>query len=134
MAKYLDTTGLTYFWGKVKAYVAQYVTENVTDTTYGEATTSAAGLMSAADKAKLDGIATGADVTTVVQALTEGTAIATVNGTTLFAPTAGESPTYSEATQTTSGLMSAADKTKLDSLEATEAITTTEIDAIVSAA
>lgn len=35
------------------------------DTTYDEATTSAAGLMSAADKAKLNGIATGANKTTV---------------------------------------------------------------------
>lgn len=33
-----------------------------TDTTYGAATTSAAGLMSAADKTKLNGIATGAEV------------------------------------------------------------------------
>lgn len=38
-------------------------TFNVTDsnTVYGNATTSAAGLMSAADKAKLDGVATGAN-------------------------------------------------------------------------
>lgn len=35
------------------------------DTTYSAATTSAAGLMSAADKSKLDGIATGANKTTI---------------------------------------------------------------------
>lgn len=35
------------------------------DTTYSEATTSAAGLMSASDKTKLNGIATGANKTTV---------------------------------------------------------------------
>lgn len=35
-----------------------------TDTTYGEATTSVAGLMSSADKTKLDGIATGATANT----------------------------------------------------------------------
>lgn len=34
---------------------------SATDTTYGAATTSAAGLMSASDKTKLDGIATGAN-------------------------------------------------------------------------
>lgn len=36
-----------------------------TDTTYSEATTSAAGLMSAADKSKLNGVETGAQVNTV---------------------------------------------------------------------
>lgn len=40
-----------------------------TDTTYSAATQSAAGLMSAADKTKLDGIATGANKTTVDSAL-----------------------------------------------------------------
>lgn len=40
-----------------------------TNTTYSAATTSAAGLMSAADKTKLDGIATGANKTTVDSAL-----------------------------------------------------------------
>lgn len=40
-----------------------------TDTTYSNATTSAAGLMSATDKTKLDGIATGANKTTVDSAL-----------------------------------------------------------------
>ena len=39
------------------------------DTTYSAATTSAAGLMSAADKTKLDGIATGANKITVDSAL-----------------------------------------------------------------
>ena len=37
-------------------------TISATDTTYGEATTAKAGLMSAADKVKLDGLATGATV------------------------------------------------------------------------
>lgn len=41
-----------------------------TDTTYGPATTSAAGLMSAADKAKLDGIAEGAKTGTVTSIAT----------------------------------------------------------------
>ena len=38
------------------------ITIAATDTTYSEATTSAAGLMSASDKTKLNGIATGAEV------------------------------------------------------------------------
>lgn len=41
-----------------------------TDTTYGNATTSAAGLMSSSDKTKLNGIAAGANKTTVVDNLT----------------------------------------------------------------
>lgn len=41
------------------------LTISATDTTYSAATTSAPGLMSAADKAKLDGIETGAQVNTV---------------------------------------------------------------------
>lgn len=45
------------------------ITIAATDTTYGEATTSAAGLMSAADKTKLNGIATGANKITVDTAL-----------------------------------------------------------------
>lgn len=42
-----------------------------TDTTYGDATTSAHGLMTAADKAKLNGIATGANKTVVDNALSQ---------------------------------------------------------------
>jgi len=45
------------------------VTDSDTNTTYSEATTSAAGLMSAADKTKLNGIATGANKITVDTAL-----------------------------------------------------------------
>lgn len=45
------------------------VTDSDTNTTYSAATTSAAGLMSAADKTKLDGIATGANKITVDTAL-----------------------------------------------------------------
>ena len=45
------------------------VTITAKDTTYSAATTSTAGLMSASDKSKLDGIATGANKTTVDSAL-----------------------------------------------------------------
>lgn len=44
--------------------------QNDNDTTYSPATTSAAGLMSAADKAKLDGIASGANAYTLPAATT----------------------------------------------------------------
>ena len=92
-----------------------------TDTKYNNATAKVAGLMSAADKAKLDGI---------------NTMTGALNGTDgkaglVPAPSAGDqdkflkadgtwgTPTdtkYSEATTSKAGLMSAADKTKLDSL------------------
>ena len=82
------TNAITELWAKVKAKFAvkgdavKNITRNGTtftatkadgntftftqkDTTYSEATTSAAGLMSAADKTKLNGIATGAQVNSV---------------------------------------------------------------------
>ena len=40
-------------------------TISATDTTYVDATTSTSGLMSATDKTKLDGVATGAQVNTI---------------------------------------------------------------------
>ena len=106
------------------------------DTTYVDATTSASGLMSATDKTKLDGIATGAEV--------NQNAFATVsaNGTSVAANTttdtlkiaaganvtitgdddsntvtiAAKDTTYSNATTSTAGLMSSLDKTKLDGI------------------
>lgn len=45
----------------VSADTSGNITVSATDTTYSAATTSAAGLMSAADKTKLNGIATGAN-------------------------------------------------------------------------
>jgi len=103
------------------------------DTTYSAATSSAAGLMSASDKSKLDAIAAGATKVTVDSALsststnpvqnkvintalaskqatlTAGTNI-TISGTTISA----KDTTYNVATQTTDGLMSSEDKTMLD--------------------
>lgn len=56
---------------------------NPVGTTYSPATSSANGLMSAADKAKLDGIAAQADNVTFTRSLTSGTKIGTItiNGT-----------------------------------------------------
>ena len=48
--------------GTFTANASSNKTIAVTDTTYSDATTSASGLMSASDKTKLDGIATGAEV------------------------------------------------------------------------
>ena len=57
----------------------------------GNATASAAGLMSPADKSKLDGISSGADSVSFTQSLTSGTKIGTLTingtGTDLYCPT-----------------------------------------------
>ena len=62
-----------------------------TNTTYSEATTSAAGLQSANDKEKLDSVATGATKVAFSQTLTSGTKVGTItiNGQAipLYAPT-----------------------------------------------
>lgn len=99
------------------------------NTTYGAASTTSAGLMSAADKKKLDGVATGAnkyvhpsytahdnglykitvDATGHVSAVT---AVAKGDITALGIPSTNT--TYNDATQSTHGLMSTADKKKLD--------------------
>ena len=100
-----------------------------TNTTYSPATTTTNGLMSASDKTKLDGIATGAnnyvhpsytpktnglykitvDSTGHVSATT---AVTKTDITNLGVPS--ENTTYSTATQTVNGLMSSTDKKKLD--------------------
>lgn len=104
-----------------------------TNTTYSAATTSAAGLMSAADKSKLDGIATGANKYThpsytaknsglykiTVDATGHVSGVAAVaksDITALGIP--AQDTTYAAATTSASGLMSASDKSKLDGITA----------------
>ena len=103
------------------------------DTTYSAATTSAEGLMSAADKTKLDGVTAGANKYTHPRytARASGLYKVTVDGTGhVSAATAvtksditalgipESDTTYSAATTSAEGLMSAADKTKLDGVTA----------------
>ena len=90
------------------------------------ATQSAAGLMSAADKKKLDGVASGANAYSLP---TAGTTLGGVKTTSTVTNASGYTPapiiggvpyyrdtntTYGAATQSAAGLMSAADKKKLD--------------------
>lgn len=123
-------------------------TPPTTNTTYDNATTSAAGLMSSDDKTKLNGIATGAEVnqnafsnikvgSTTVAADAKTDTVEFVGSNITITPDAtndkvtfsltssnvttalGYTPpqqdtTYSAATQSAAGLMSAADKKKLD--------------------
>lgn len=104
-----------------------------TNTTYSAATTSAAGLMSAADKTKLNGIATSANNYSLPAATTSarggvivGSNITVSSGTISLTKAnvtnaLGYTPpttntTYSAATTSAAGLMSAADKTKLNGI------------------
>ena len=94
------------------------------DTTYGVASTSANGLMSASDKSKLDAITASADAVSFTRNLSTGTKIGTITingtGTDLYCEKNTDT-TYNNATTSTAGLMSASDKTKLDSVESTYA-------------
>lgn len=103
------------------------------NTTYGVATSSANGLMSAGDKAKLDGIAAGANKYThpAYTAKSSGLYKVTVDGTghvsavtavtkaditALGIPGQDTNTTYSDATTSAQGLMTAADKSKLNGI------------------
>ena len=108
------------------------------DTTYAAATQSVAGLMSAADKKKLDGVAPGAEVnqnafsnilvgSTTIAADTKTDTLTFVAGTNVtLTPDAtndkltiaAKDTTYAAATQSVAGLMSAADKKSVDYCEA----------------
>lgn len=121
-----------------------------TNTTYNDVTQSAHGLMTAADKKKLDGIAAGAnkyvhpsytaqnsglykitvDATGHVSAVT---AVAKGDITALGIPSTNT--TYNDATQGTHGLMSTADKKKLDAFgEASTYASKTYVGQQISAA
>ena len=106
--------------------------------THNAATTSAAGFMSAADKAKLDGISTSADAnqnafsnvavgsTTIAADTTTDTLTLVAGSNVTITPDAATDKItiaatdtkYSNATTGTSGLMSATDKAKLDGITA----------------
>lgn len=76
-----------------------------------EATTLSAGLMSVSDKNKLDGIDEGAQANDIKSISVNGTEIAPVGYNVDITI-----PSYSNATTSDSGLMSAADKAKLDGI------------------
>ena len=91
-----------------------------TNTTYSNATTSAAGLLSTSDKSKLDGIAANANnytlptaSTTALGGIKVGTNLSISDGV-----LSSKDTTYSAATQSANGLMSSTDKTKLDGIDA----------------
>ena len=92
----------------------------IKNTPSSNATSSSDGLMSAADKAKLDGIATGANKYTLPTASSStlggikvGTNLSISSGV-----LSAKDTTYSVATTSANGLMSKADKSKLDGIQA----------------
>lgn len=110
-----------------------------TNTTYNDVTQSAHGLMTAADKTKLDGIAAGANkyihpsYTAAAAGLYKVTVDASghVSATTAVAKSditalgiPSTNTTYNAATQSANGLMSAEDKKKLDGFGAASSYAT----------
>ena len=108
-----DGSGLTYKLTKSGSTItltgSDGSTSSVTDantdtnTTYSNATTSAAGLMSASDKSKLDGITASADSVSFSRSLSSGTKIGTITingtGTDLYCQTNTDTnTTYSAGT------------------------------------
>ena len=130
--KGLSVSGKTITYTKGDGTTGTITTQD-TNTTYSAATQSAAGLMSAADKTKLDGIATGANKYThpSYTAKSSGFYKVTVDASGHVSATAAvakaditglgipaQDTTYSAATQSAAGLMSADDKKKLDGVAA----------------
>ena len=98
-----------------------------TNTTYNDASQSAHGLMTAADKKKLDDIASGANAYTHPSATAYASGLYKITTNNLGHVTAATAvtksditalgiPSNSDATSTSSGLMSADDKKKLDNI------------------
>ena len=128
MSTQLQEAGMT-------AEEAHAITTQDTNTTYGTASQSANGLMSAADKKKLDGIANGANnftyslptaSATVLGGVKTGSNITNTSGVLSLTKAnvtsaLGYTPpttntTYGNATTSSSGLMSSSDKGKLDGI------------------
>lgn len=82
-------------------------------TAHTNATESANGFMSAADKTKLDGISTGAQVNAVTS-VNSKTGAVSLSYTDVGA--AASNHTHPDATESVDGFLSAADKTKLDGI------------------
>lgn len=110
---------VTDIGGAATPHIVRFATVN---NTYELATTTTPGIMSAADKTKLDGIATGANNYTHPTYTSRSIDTANVDVLDTFVSdtsghvTAITTRTLPNATTSTSGVMSAADKTKLDGI------------------
>lgn len=136
---YIDENGATYTCsaGELPAVDANYDGKYLmidggkwTSRRPDTATATAPGFMSAADKAKLDGIETGANKT-VVDAELDAASTNPIQNKAVKTALDGKAGTAA-ATTSANGLMSAADKTKLDGVEA--GANKTIVDAALDAA
>ena len=119
--KGLSVSGKTITYTKGDGTTGTITTQD-TNTTYGVATSSANGLMSSADKSKLDGIAAGANkyshpTSSGNKHIPAGGSAGQIlrwsaDGTAAWG--ADNNTTYSVATTSSNGLMSSSDKTKLN--------------------
>lgn len=140
MAKYLDLIGLQYLWTALKGkFVLKESGKGLSTNDY-----------TTLDKDKLAGIAPGATAYTHPTPYTAKTsglykittdasghvtacvAVTKTDITALGIPAQDTNTTYAIATSTTDGLMSKADKTKVDGLSDVVSITTAEIDTIIA--
>lgn len=91
-----------------------------TNDSIAAATTSAAGVMTSSDKAKLDGIASGAEVNVDTNiTVSEGASTVEIQSST------GTNDSIAAATTSAAGVMTATDKTKLDGIETSADVTDT---------
>lgn len=120
LSNYSLPTASSTVLGGVKVGTNLSIAEGVLsakDTTYGNASSSTAGLMSGTDKAKLDGIASGANnysLPTASSSVLGGVKVGSnlsINSSGVLSAT---NTTYSVATSSANGLMSSTDKSKLD--------------------
>ena len=121
--KGLSVSGRTITYTKGDGTTGTITTQD-TNTTYGDATTSAHGLMTAADKSKLNGIAANANnyshpTSSGNKHIPSGGSSGQIlrwsaDGTAVWGN--DNNTTYNAATTSAAGLMSASDKSKLDGI------------------
>lgn len=146
---FLDLSGVVAFWNKAKASFGGSLSvsgptitlknkadtpTNLSQVTIPNATTSTAGVMSASDKSKLDGVAQSANNYSHPTFAARGSGLYKItvdaNGhvcdvvsvsktdiTSLGIPAQDTNTTYGVATASVNGLMASADKSKLDAID-----------------
>jgi hypothetical protein len=123
--KYLDSNGLLYFWQKIKTQLG-----NKVDKVEGKGLST--NDYTTDEKTKLAGIADGANKTVVDSTLSDNSSNPVQNSTVKAAldAKAAKDHTHADATTSTSGFMSGADKKKLDAID--EGATKITIDSALS--
>ena len=123
--KYLDSNGLLYFWQKIKTQLG-----NKVDKVDGKGLST--NDYTTDEKTKLAGIAEGANKTVVDSTLSDNSSNPVQNSTVKAAldAKAAKDHTHADATTSTSGFMSGADKKKLDAID--EGATKITIDSALS--